>query len=420
MELTTKQGFKQTEVGLIPEDWEVFMIEDVSSVVGGGTPSTKVSSYWNGSIEWFTPTEISNVKYSYSSVRKITKEGLNNSSAQILPKGAILMTTRASIGDLSILQNEACTNQGFQSLIAKDIISNEYLYYLMLTNRVNLLRNASGSTFLEISPKKIKSIKIPLPPTLKEQKAIATALSDVDDLIVSLEGLIAKKQAIKQGAMQQLLIPPHKGGKRLPGFSGEWVEKELGELGQFKNGVNKGAEDFGHGKPFINLLDVFGIPSISSGKSLGLINSTPEERKIYDLKKGDVLFVRSSVKPSGVGLTTVIIDDLINSVFSGFLIRFRDNNTLNLTFKIHCFHSKEFRDKVISSSSSSANTNINQEALSSLTIWYPPTDSEQKAIAKILSDMDTELEQLETKKAKYQQLKQGMLQELLTGNTRLV
>ncbi|MFL0122655.1 restriction endonuclease subunit S [Tenacibaculum maritimum] len=426
MELT-KSDLKKSFYGLVPTDWITCQFQEVLTGFSSGmTPYRAIPEYYKGNIPWITSGEL-NYNVITDTIEKITQEAVVKTNLKILPKGTFLMAitgleAAGTRGSCAITGVEATTNQSCMALFPKEgKIETNYLYhfYVMYGNDL-AFKFCQGSKQQSYTGRIVKILPINLPPTLKEQKAIATALSDVDNLITSLENLIAKKQAIKQGAMQQLLTPPHKGGKRLSGFSGEWVEKELGELGQFKNGVNKGAEDFGHGKPFINLLDVFGIPSISSDKSLGLINSTPEERKIYDLKKGDVLFVRSSVKPSGVGLTTVIIDDLINSVFSGFLIRFRDNNTLNLTFKIHCFHSKEFRDKVISSSSSSANTNINQEALSSLTIWYPPTDSEQKAIAKILSDMDMELEQLETKKAKYQQLKQGMLQELLTGNTRLV
>jgi type I restriction enzyme S subunit len=147
------------------------------------------------------------------------------------------MSTRASIGDLSILLTEATTNQGFQSLIAKNDFYNEFLYYLVQNNKSKLIKNSSGSTFLEISPNKVKSIEIPIPPTLEEQKAIATALSDVDELISNLDQLITKKKAIKQGAMQQLLTPPHKGGKRLDGFSGEWEEKKLGEVTNIKTGT---------------------------------------------------------------------------------------------------------------------------------------------------------------------------------------
>ena len=116
----------------------------------------------------------------------------------------------------------------------------------------------------------------------------------------------------------------------------DWIIKPLGELGKFKNGINKGKDDFGHGFPFVNLMDVFGIPKISTSTTeFGLVNTTAAERDLYELRGGDVLFVRSSVKPEGVGLTTLIPQDLPNTVFSGFLIRFRECGLLELGFKEH-------------------------------------------------------------------------------------
>lgn len=152
-----KPGYKQTEVGVIPKDWDVKRLFQLADVIGGGTPSTSVSDYWNGKIDWYTPTEIGSLKYSTTSVRKITQSGLNNSSAKLLPSGTVLMTSRASIGDLMILKNPATTNQGFQSLVPNSNCSNEYLYYQMSIRKNELLRNSSGSTFLEISPNKVKT-----------------------------------------------------------------------------------------------------------------------------------------------------------------------------------------------------------------------------------------------------------------------
>ncbi len=199
-----KQGYKQTELGEIPEDWEVVTINDVADVTGGGTPSTGEPKYWNGSINWFTPTEVGSSKYVYASKRKITDDGLKSSSAKILPIGTILLTSRAGIGDLAILRDEASTNQGFQSLIAKDSMDNEYLYYLMATLKNVLLQNASGSTFLEITPTKVKSIHIALPVS-SEQEAIATVLSDMDNEIEALENKLQKTREIKDGMMYELL-----------------------------------------------------------------------------------------------------------------------------------------------------------------------------------------------------------------------
>lgn len=201
------QDYIQTEIGLLPSDWEIKTLGDLAFVVGGGTPQTNVNSYWNGNINWFTPTEVGLKKYSYSSIRKITIQGLENCSARILPIGTILLTTRAGIGDVTILMSEASTNQGFQSFVANKNTNNEYLYYLISTLKKELLKNSSGSTFLEISPNKLKSIVVRVPSTLEEQTIIATAISNADTWITNLENLLTKKRQIKQGALQELLEP---------------------------------------------------------------------------------------------------------------------------------------------------------------------------------------------------------------------
>lgn len=200
----------------------------------------------------------------------------------------------------------------------------------------------------------------------------------------------------------------------------DWIVQPMGGLGAFKNGINKAAGDFGHGSPFINLMDVFGTTRTApTTESLGLVNSTQTEQETYELRAGDVLFVRSSVKPEGVGLTALIPNDLPQTVFSGFLIRFRDRGQLAREFKEHCFLSDSFRRRLIASSTVSANTNINQDSLKLLQIGFPPLHTEQRAIATALSDVDALLDGLDQLIAKKRDLKQAAMQQLLTGQTRL-
>jgi len=199
----------------------------------------------------------------------------------------------------------------------------------------------------------------------------------------------------------------------------DWKVYILGEIGKFKNGLNKNSEAFGHGSPFVNLTDVFGVNSIVSSDHLGLVASTGFEQSTYELRRGDVIFVRSSVKPSGVGLTAVVENDLPETVYAGFLIRFRGHGFIDVEYKKHCFYNARFRRMVISSSSVSANTNINQDSLKKLAISLPPTMTEQKAIAGALSDADALIGSLERLIAKKRQIKQGAMQELLTGEKRL-
>ncbi len=199
----------------------------------------------------------------------------------------------------------------------------------------------------------------------------------------------------------------------------DWEVRSLGSLGEFKNGINKSAEDFGHGSPFINLMDVFGEKFIARDKEYGLVNSSAAERSLYNLCAGDVLFIRSSVKPSGVGLTTVVAEDLTATVFSGFLIRFRSNKELSSQFSLHCFYESGFRKSVISNSTVSANTNINQEVLKRLLIPLPPTLAEQERIAAALSDADALIAAEEALIQKKRAVKAGAMQRLLSGEERL-
>ena len=140
------------------DKWKIKKIDEIANVVGGGTPKTNVEKYWNGNINWFTPSEIGTKKYIKTSKRKITESGLKNSSAHLIPKFSILLSSRATIGETSICLTETTTNQGFQSLIPKNSINNEFLYYLILTKKHELIRKSSGSTFLEISKKEIKQL----------------------------------------------------------------------------------------------------------------------------------------------------------------------------------------------------------------------------------------------------------------------
>lgn len=199
----------------------------------------------------------------------------------------------------------------------------------------------------------------------------------------------------------------------------DWMVKRLGEIGELKNGINKDKEDFGFGFPMINLMDVFGISRVfKNNLKLGLVNSTERDIKEFSLEKGDVLFIRSSVKPSGVGLTTLICDNLENTTYSGFIIRFRDNGYLDFEFKAHCFFEENFRKRLLNKSTISANTNINQGALNSLSLAVPPLP-EQTAIANLLSTWDKAIQTTNSLIEQKQNRKKWLMQILLTGKKRL-
>ena len=183
-------------------EWNKYTINDLATVVGGGTPDTTVKSYWGGDIQWFTPSEIGKNKYVDFSKRTITRDGLDNSSAKLLPLHTILLSSRATVGECSIASNECTTNQGFQSLIAKQC-NIDFLYYLIQTKKKDLIRNACGSTFLEISANEIRKIKVAVP-VQNEQEQIAKLLSLIDERIATQNKIIEDLKKLKSAISERL------------------------------------------------------------------------------------------------------------------------------------------------------------------------------------------------------------------------
>ena len=179
------------------EEWVTKSINDLAVVIGGGTPDTTVKSYWDGEIQWFTPSEIGKNKYVDSSLRTITEVGLNNSSAKLLPPNTILLSSRATIGECSLSLRECATNQGFQCLVSKKC-NVDFLYYLIQTKKKDLIRKSCGSTFLEISANEVRKIQVSVPSDVEQQK-IAELLSLIDERIATQNKIIEKLQSLIKG-----------------------------------------------------------------------------------------------------------------------------------------------------------------------------------------------------------------------------
>lgn len=411
---TPNTTYKNTEIGTIPVDWEVKKMGEVTDItrLAGYEYSTLWEETSDGEIIALRGFNIGKNKIiERETVRISNKLSMRLIRSQLF-KGDVVYPCVGTIGNAVVIEedNKFHIQQNIAKISPCRKLSSYFLaHYLMSDLGLREIEKFNGSSSQpNILVGSLRKYAIIIP-TLTEQTAIANALSDADALINNVEKLITKKRNIKQGAMQKLLEPKE-----------GWEVKKLGEIGEFKNGINKGGEDFGFGYPFVNLLDVFGKTKISDNSHLGLINSNEMDRRMYELRKGDVLFIRSSVKPEGVGLTCIIDENLENTVFSGFIIRFRDNGLLSKEFKEYCFSSQHFRNRVIAGSSVSANTNINQDTLKNLILHFPKSKETQIKIAQILSDMDLEIAGLEGKLSKYRAIKTGMMQQLLTGKIRLV
>lgn len=226
--------FKRTEIGMIPEDWEIFAINDVSEVVGGTTPSTKEITNFGGDIAWLTPKDLSNYKYRFieKGERNITDKGMKSKGIKLLPKGTVLLTTRAPIGYIVIAKNEITTNQGFRSLIPNKKTMSEYLYYLLKHNTERLISNSSGTTFGELSGGTLRKMKFSFP-SIIEQKSIAKILSDLDSKIENNQRMNNALEAIGQAIFKRWFIDfefPNEKGKPYKSSGGAMVDSELGEI----------------------------------------------------------------------------------------------------------------------------------------------------------------------------------------------
>ncbi|MFO0576095.1 MAG: restriction endonuclease subunit S [Polyangia bacterium] len=401
----------------IPESWELVRLTDVAILESGHTPSRRFPEYWKGNIPWISlhDTNGLDVAEIFTTAQTIGELGLANSSARLLPRGTVVFSRTATVGKCTVMGRSMATSQDFANYVCGPRIHNFYLAHLFRFLAPEWKRLRAGSTLNTIYMPVFRDLQVLLPP-IEEQKKISGALNDVDAMLSALDRLIAKKRDLKQATMQRLLT----GRTRLPGFSSSWEAIYVGDLFSFKNGLNKAKEFFGIGTPIVNYMDVYGSPGLYASGLQGRVLVTSNERKAFSVQKGDVFFTRTSETVDEIGLAAVMLDNCKDTVFSGFLLRGRPkNNRLCDNFKKYCFQSRSVRAQITARASYTTRALTNGRLLSAVLLELP-TVEEQEAIATVLSDMDAELTALEQRREKTRLLKQGMMQELLTGRTRLI
>ena len=416
-----KPGYKQTEIGVIPEDWEIKYLSDFGKIQSGGTPSTTMAEYWGGNIAWCTPSDITSTPTKYINVteRTITEAGLNNSAATVMPAGSILLCTRATIGELKINSIPMATNQGFKNITVNNSGNAEFLYYLLQTKKSRMLDLAIGSTFLEISKTALSKIPLQIP-MRDEQNKIADALSDMDNLVVVLEKQIAKKKAIKQGTMQELLT----GKRRLPGFSGEWETKKLEDYCSLIT-KQTGFDYSAYIKPALitrKMPNTF--PMIQTINFRGrkftfetdyyIPQSVAMQFPNIVLNKKCVLFSIVGASVGNVGLYPGSITAFCGGAIG--ITRFRNEQDAEWVFNY--MSSPDGQSQIQYVTKGGAQATVTIADIRNFKI-PTPEKGERDAISGILENMDHEIEALEQKLEKYRQVKQGMMQQLLTGKIRL-
>ena len=375
-------------------EWEKTKIGDIAIVVGGGTPDTNTSQYWNGKIQWFTPSEIGRNKYVYNSVRTISEEGLNKSSAKLLPIGTILLSSRATVGECSINKKECTTNQGFQSLIPKENISNEFVYYLIQTKRKDLIRKSCGSTFLEISANEVRKIVVSIP-TIKEQDKIAKLLSLLDERIATQNKIIDKLQSLIKGINQRV-------------FMNNGINYKLGEVCEIRSGYS--------GNQLLSKkgLKVSRIETISGHKvnleRVGYV-APFESSENYKLQVGDILFSNiNSVEYIG---NTAFIDKDYDLYHGMNLLRLTPNNMVVIPFYLYLLLNtnrmlnrfKTVCNKAVSQAS------INQTELGKTVVQIPDINA-QKQICELYQALYDKLESEKYANSLFQKQKQYLLRQM--------
>ncbi len=407
-----------TEANATKHDWEEVLLDSVAKRGSGHTPDKKHPEYWGGPIKWISLQDSAQLDALYieDTAATITVEGIKNSSAVLHQKGTVVLSRDAGVGKSAIMAADMAVSQHFMAWTCGQRLDNHFLYYWLQSKKPEFERIANGNTIKTIGLPYFKDLSIPLPPP-EEQKRIASAMSGIDTLISSLDQLIVKKRNIQQATMQQLLT----GQRRLPGFSGEWVVKRLGEIGEVSGaGVDKKIRTGETEIRLLNYTDVYKKDFLRSSDFNHVVTAKPEQIARCAVKKGDVFFTPSSETRDDIGHASVSCEDMPDVTYSYHVVRLRPLPALDIKFLGFVFKSKDFSDQAsVACEGSGTRYVITLPKFRAMTIHLPLGIDEQEAIGEVLFDMGNELAALETRRDKARQLKQGMMQELLTGRIRL-
>ena len=381
------------------KEWESSTIEKIATIVGGGTPRTEVEEYWDGEIKWFTPSEIGKTKYIHDSNRHITEEGLKNSSAKLLPKNTILLTSRATVGEISISLTECSTNQGFQSLITKKNANNEFIYYLISTMKNEFLRRASGSTFLEISKNEIKKIGINIP-ELTEQNKISNFFSVIDNKIEMLEKEYHYYQNFKKYLMQGIFS--NQNDKLRFNFTEEWEKYLLGDISTIGKGFTPSTSNPNY---WDGNIDWLSIADMNQGK---YINQTTKKITLEGCKNKEIIKKGTLIMSFKltIGKLGILNKDMFtNEAICNFKWKNNDILTEYMYYYLNSINIMKY------GSQAAKGITLNNETLNTIPILLPSIN-EQKKIVSILSDVDYKIELLQSNIININKFKKGLLQQM--------
>jgi len=424
-----KPGYEQTEVGVIPEDWKLLPFDSLGTVIDGDRGVNYPSEQEfrdSGYCLFLNAGNVTKDGFRFNECAFITREKNAQLHKGKLKREDIVLTTRGTVGnfayfDSSVPFNNLRINSGMVILRNESLaLLPEFLYALLQSHLVQMQieRLSFGSAQPQLTVKGIKKFRITVPP-LPEQRSIAEALTHVDALLGGLDRLIAKKRDLKQAAMQQLLT----GQIRLPGFHGEWEVKRLGDvIYLIPSGI------YGEEKPRLGLIPSFVVTTTHieendtwNQKEMPVRFFTPEKLQNYATITGDLIVVKSSGSAAKIQSGKIGFIDHERAgtfLFSNFLMLLRPTGIMPTFLYFYlCSHNVKKLLPTLVEASTYPNIRLGDY----LDVEIPvPSPAEQTAIAEVLMDIDAELAVLEQRREKTRDLKQAMMQELLTGRTRLL
>ncbi len=382
-DITIKKGYKQTEVGVIPVDWEVNNLGNFVQIRSGESPSKfKISK---SGVPYFKVDQLNNsIKYQKETPYFIDVTNPVKAKSLVFPKrGAAIYQNK-----IRILAQDSYMDTNLMTLTVGPKLDHEYLFYYLMKRGLSHI--ADTTSVPQLNNKHINPFKIIYPKSKLEQTVIATVLSDTDALIEKLEKLIAKKKAIKQGTMQQLLT----GKKRLPGFSGGWKTETIGKIVEIRKG-----------ELITELTRIPGnIPVIAGGKTPAYYHNRPNRTK-------------KTITISGSGANAGYVSLHTKPIFASDCSTIEEHHSYSIEYLY--FRLLLIQEKIYTMQTGGAQPHIHPSDISPLVIELPKDLNEQSAIAQVLSDMDIEINNLDQQRDKCKMIKEGLMQQLLTGKIRI-
>lgn len=418
----------------LPLDWSLSEISKLGAIVGGSTPSRENSLFWNGDIPWVTPGEVSGnqTKLLASTAEKITKAGLNGSGANLLPSGSLMITTRATLGARVINAVPMTTNQGFKSIVFRNDVDASFYYYLFEKIKSELVRRASGTTFLEISGSEFSKIAVPNPSN-GEKRVIANILDTLDTTIRQTEAIIAKLQQVKQGLLHDLLTrgidangqlrPPVEQAPHLYKESPlgwiprEWEAKAFGQFAaKIQDGTHFSPNIRGGEYLYVTSKNIrFGYLDLSNVDKIDKVQHDAIYRRC-DVKYGDLLLTKDGANTGNAAINTCI--EQISLLSSVAFIRFNEKQD-EAQFFFQYLLSPQGQQRMKDLMSGNAITRLTLQKIRGFCVPCPQF-VEQEKIGHILATQDRDIYAQRELLNKLNQQKSALMDDLLTGRVRVM